>query len=52
MTCPLAGCGATVTPLATGQKSPRRIAVDGKAIYWVNAGTVGTTEGSVMKLAK
>lgn len=52
MRCPLAGCGATTVPLVTGQDSPQRIVVDSKAIYWVNAGTVGTTSGAVMKLAK
>jgi hypothetical protein len=45
--CPLTGCGANPTVLASGQGGPLGIVVDSQAIYWANAGT-----GSIQRLAK
>jgi hypothetical protein len=40
--CPLAGCGAGPTVLATLQANPWGIAVDAANVYWVNDVTTGT----------
>jgi hypothetical protein len=42
-----AGCAVV---LASGQDTPRDIAVDSVNVYWCNSGTRGSTNGSIMKV--
>jgi hypothetical protein len=50
MSVPIAG-GAPI-PLASGQNSPRGIAVDATSLYWTNEGTGkdGYMDGAIVKL--
>jgi hypothetical protein len=49
MKAPVDG-GAPVT-LAFGQSLPYGIVVDDTSVYWTNAGTDGTIDGTVMKVS-
>jgi len=52
MSCGRDGCGQKPTTLATGQASPRSIAVDAMRVYWSNSGINGYgTDGSLMMCA-
>ncbi|AKU94701.1 hypothetical protein AKJ09_01365 [Labilithrix luteola] len=50
MMCPIASCTSGIT-LVDHQSAPLTVAVDDKAIYWVNF-DFGNEHGAVMKLAK
>lgn len=43
--CPIAGCSANKTTLATKQKSPAQMVVDAKSVYLINDGSRGNVNG-------
>jgi hypothetical protein len=47
MTCPLSGCGAGPTMLASNLATPFAVTLDDKAVYFTNSG-----DGTVQKVAK
>jgi hypothetical protein len=46
MKCPITGCGAIPTVLASGQRNPHGITVDKSAVYWTNS----VEPGAVLKV--